>query len=186
MPSRHSGLFSWLNDWRRDELRGRLVEIFIAPAAGAPMQRCDLADCVPGQGLSGDRYAARAGHWRLTDACEVTLVTREDLQRAARRGPDLGDGWHRRNLVVAGIPLAAFRRHRVRVGEVWFEFHRLRPPCAYLDRVSGPGAARALGKGGGIGLRVVSAGVIRVGDEVELSPPDPPRDAHHGRVAQSG
>ena len=67
-----------------------------------------------------------------------------------------------------GIALAAYHRRRVRVGEALLEFHRLRPPCVYLDRLLQPGAARALGKAGGIGLRVVEGGVIRVGDPVTV------------------
>lgn len=169
MPQRTSRLFAWLNVWRADELRGSLTDIFIAAGAGQPMQRLTECRCVPGSGLAGDRYARGKGHWIKTDACEVTLVTREDLQRSARRGPvGFAAGEHRRNLVVEGIPLDAFRRRRVRIGEVLFEFDRLRPPCGYLDRLLQPGAARALGKGAGIGLRVLDEGTIRAGDPVEV------------------
>ena len=169
MPERRSRLFSWLNDWRADELHGELLDIFVAPAAGEPMQRAVEVECLPGLGLAGDRYALGRGHWIETDGCEVTLITAEDLRRAARRGGiALDDGQHRRNLVVSGIPLAAFRRRRVCIGAVQLEFHRLRPPCGYLDRVYRPGAAKALGKGAGIGLRVLQGGWIRVGDPVEV------------------
>jgi MOSC domain-containing protein YiiM len=171
MPQHRSRLFSWLNHWRPDELQGRLVDIFTAPQAGAPMQRRESVQCLPGLGLEGDRYARGAGHWLQTDACEVTLVTEEDLRHAARRGPPgFANGEHRRNLVVSGIPLDAFRCRRVRIGSVLFEFHRLRPPCGYLDRLLQPGAGRALGKGAGIGLRVLRGGLIRCGDRVEVLP----------------
>lgn len=169
MSGRRSPLFSWLKAWRADELHGQLLDIFIAPTAGAPMQRVTEVACLPGFGLAGDRYAAGKGHWFKTDGCEVTLVVREDLERAMQRGSiDFGHGEHRRNLVVAGIPLAAFHRHRLRIGRVVFEFHRLRPPCGYLDRLLQPGAGKALGRGAGIGLRVLEDGVIRVGDPVEV------------------
>jgi MOSC domain-containing protein YiiM len=169
MPQRRSRLFSWLDIWRPDELQGRLVDIFVAPHAGAAMERRREARCLAGLGLEGDRYASGEGHWFQTDACEVTLVTEEDLRRATSRGViDFANGEHRRNLVVSGIPLAAVRRRQVRIGDVLFEFHRLRPPCGYLDRLLKPGAGRALGQGAGIGLRVLQDGVIRVGDRVEL------------------
>jgi len=171
MPRQRSALFSWLNRWYPDELHGNLRDIFIAPAAGAPMQRLREAHCLVGRGLAGDRYALGAGHWRQTDACEVTLVTEQDLQRAMRRGAlGFGNGEHRRNLVISGIPLDALRRRQLRVGTVLFEFHRLRPPCAYLDRLLQPGAGKALGRGAGAGLRVLTEGVIRVGDRVEVLP----------------
>lgn len=162
-------MFSWLNGWREDELRGTLLDIFTTPGAGEPMQRVRECHCLPGQGLAGDRYALAKGHWMKTDGCEVTLITQEDLERAARRGPQsFAEGEHRRNLVIQGIPLDALRRRRLRVGEVRFAFHRLRPPCAYLDRLLQPGAGKALGRGAGIGLRILDAGVIRVGDSVEV------------------
>lgn len=170
MPEARSRLFSWLNRWRDDELRGTLVDIFIAAEAAAPMERQTSCRCLPGHGIAGDRYAAGRGHWQQTDGCEVTLVRREDIERADRRGVGFLDGQHRRNLVVEGIPLQAYHRRQVRIGEVLFAFHRLRPPCGYLDRLLQPGAARALGKASGIGLRVLRAGTLRVGDTVQILP----------------
>ena len=173
VPERRSRLFSWLNAWRADELHGELLDIFVTAAAGEPMRRVAEIECMFGRGLAGDRYLEGRGHWIKTDGCEVTLVNADDLQRAARRSDiGLGDGQHRRNLVVSGIPLAAYRGRRVRIGIALLEFHRLRPPCGYLDRVYRPGAAKALGKGAGIGLRVLQGGWIRVGDRVEVI--DPP------------
>jgi len=169
MPRRISRLFSWLSEWNDDELQGRLVDLFIADVAGAPMRRLTQCKCLPGRGLLGDRYETGSGHWIKTDGCEVTLVTREDVERANRRGPQsFNDGEHRRNLVVEGIPLDAYRRRRLLIGDVTFAFHRLRPPCGYLDRLTRSGAGKALGKGAGIGLHVLSPGVIRVGDLVRV------------------
>ncbi len=164
-----SALPSWLRLWRPRRCRGELVGIFITPAAGAAPEAVAEARALAGAGLAGDRYAAGAGHWRFPDACQVTLVTAEDLERAERKGAiPFANGEHRRNLVVRGIPLEALRDRGVRIGEVVFEFHRLRPPCAYLERVYRPGAARALGRGAGICLKAVGDGTIRVGDAVEL------------------
>ena len=162
-----SPVFSWLQAWRPDQLRGTLTDIFLTDAAGAPMRRVQQVEAIGGVGLVGDRYAADQGHWRRTDACQVTLVGEEELRRAERRGGiSFADGEHRRNLVVRGIPLDAMRRREVRIGEALFAFHRLRPPCGYLDRLLQPGTAKALGKGSGIGLKVIEGGMLRVGDEV--------------------
>lgn len=168
MPS-SSPLFSWLRPWSREERSGTLVGIFVADAAGAPMRALDEVEALVGAGLAGDRYATDSGHWRRTDGCEVTLVSAEDLARASRHsGIAFAAGEHRRNLVVSGIALAAYRRRRVRIGEVLLEFHRLRPPCGYLDRLYRPGAGKALGQGAGIGLRVLRGGRMRLGDCVEV------------------
>lgn len=169
MPKRLSRLFSWLNEWNDDELRGTLVDIFVADAAGQPMRRCTSCECLPGRGLEGDRYANGQGHWIRTDGCEVTLVTVEDLARANGRGRQSFDsGEHRRNLVIGGIPLDAMRNRQLLIGDVTFAFHRLRPPCGYLDRLLQPGAGKALGRGAGIGLKIVTAGQVRVGDKVRV------------------
>lgn len=169
MPARVSPLFRWLNAWKPEELTGRLDAIFIATAAGAPMQSVTECRCEPGKGLVGDRYAEGCGHWRQTDGCEVTLVGAEDIVRASRRSPvSFEDGSHRRNLVVSGVPIDAYRGRQVRIGSALLEFHRLRPPCGYLDRLLGVGSAKALGRAAGIGLRVVEAGTIRCGDQVQV------------------
>lgn len=162
-------VFSWLAGWRADQLSGTLVDIFVARDAGGATDRIREVEAVAGAGLAGDRYAAGRGHWKHTDACEVTLVTAEDLARAERlSGLSFADGQHRRNLVVSGIPLDAFRHHRVRIGNAVFAYHRLRPPCGYLERLAGRGTGKALGKGAGIGLRVIESGSLRVGDEVSV------------------
>lgn len=172
MPLRESPLFSWLNTWRDDELRGRLNSIYVCAGAGDAMRAVGACECLPGQGLAGDRYATGKGHWIKTDGCEVTLVSASEIERASGRGKvGFLAGEHRRNLVVEGIPLAAMRNRRLQIGEVLFEFHRLRPPCAYLDRLLRPGAAKALGKAGGVGLKVLSEGTIRCGDPVEVIVP---------------
>lgn len=177
MTHPHRPLFSWLRCWSREELHGELTDIFIVPQAGAPPRRVTHGDVLPGRGLAGDRYAVGTGHWRHPDACQVTLVTAEDLDRAERRGGiPFGHGEHRRNLVIRGIPLEAFRHRKVRIGPVLFAFHRLRPPCGYLERIYRPGAIKALGRGAGIGLHALESGTIRVGDPVEVmaSPRDGP------------
>jgi MOSC domain-containing protein YiiM len=169
VPYRLSPLFSWLSDWRPDELRGELTDIYVAASAGEPMRRLAEVRAIAGAGLEGDRYALGSGHWRRTDACEVTLVDSTALERAQRKsGIGFAAGEHRRNLVVRGIALDAYRNRRVRIGEVLLEFHRLRPPCGYLDRLLQRGAGKALGRGAGIGLRVVEGGVLRVGDAVQV------------------
>lgn len=175
MPKQRSRIFSWLSRWRTDELHGELTEIYIADAAGASMQRLDSVECTSDLGLAGDRYAEGRGHWKKTDGCQVTLITTAELKQAQRRGASAwGSGWHRRNLVISGIPLAALRRRRLKIGDVLFEYERLRPPCGYLDRIVSRGAAKALGKGGGVGLRVLTNGIIKSGDAVEVivDPPD--------------
>lgn len=168
--SKESGkLFSWLHNWSSEQLQGTLCAIFVAPAAGAPMQRLESVNAVAGKGLQGDRYARGQGHWKATDSCQITLIAAEDLAKAERAsGLPFAHGEHRRNLVIRGIPMAAFRNNDVYIGEALFRFHRLRPPCGYLERLLGRGTMKALRQRGGIGLTVVEGGAIKVGDNVTV------------------
>ena len=77
-----------------------LEAIYLAPAAGRPMQ--SVAGATLGrQGLEGDRYLTGRGYYSPFDVCEVTLVAGEALDAIrSGRGIDLSDGRHRRNVVV--------------------------------------------------------------------------------------
>ncbi len=121
------------------------------------------------EGLDGDRYARGDGFWKATDGCQVTLIAEEDLSRAQwRSGIPLAHGEHRRNLVVRGLAIASMAHRQLRIGTAVLAWLRPRPPCGYLDSVTRPGTAKALGRRSGICLRVVSGGTIRVGDPVEI------------------
>ena len=147
----------------------RLTAIFIAPMAGAAMQRVEAVEAGAGQGLKGDRYALGNGFWKVTEACEVTLIHAEDLARASRRFQiDWADGRHRRNLVVAGLVQVKLQGQFLRIGEALFSWQRPRPPCGYLDQIAGKGTAKALGKRSGSCLQVVHGGWIRSGDLVHV------------------
>lgn len=159
------------NWWKRHSLQrhGRLTAIFISDAAGQPMRPLEQAEALADHGLRGDRYASASGFWQATDACQLTLIHAEHLQRAERRsGIPLSDGRHRRNLVVEGLSAAKLEGCTLRIGDALFAWHRPRPPCGWLDRVSGQGTAKALGQHAGICLLVQRSGVIRAGDTVVI------------------
>jgi MOSC domain-containing protein YiiM len=154
---------------RRRAPTGRLRAILISPAAGAPMQPVGNIEAIAHRGLAGDRYAAGTGWWRATDGCQVTLIHAEHLARAERRSEQpFSDGRHRRNLVVSGLAGSDLRGRRLRIGGALFAWHRVRPPCGYLDKVSGRGTAKALGKHAGVCLKVIEGGPLNIGDSVTL------------------
>jgi MOSC domain-containing protein YiiM len=166
------GLFNWL---RRRPPIGCLQAILIAEQAGETMRPIDEARALEGRGLAGDRYADDVGWWRATDGCQVTLIHAEHLARAERKFRiDLSDGRHRRNLVVTGLAHTDLRGKTLRIGDATFGWHRVRPPCGYLDKVSGRGTAKALGKHAGLCLRVSAPGTIRVGDPIRIETPGHP------------
>jgi len=148
---------------------GTVEDIYIASAGGVPMQRVDEVEAVAG-GLRGDRYMKRTGYWTGVDECQVTLIEGEALDEiAAAIDIRVAHGEHRRNIITRGVRLSDLRGKRFAVGEAVLEYDRPRPPCRYVETLTQPGMARALGGGrGGICARVVKPGVIRIGDTVEV------------------
>lgn len=145
----------------------RLTGIFIAAEAGAPLRSVAHAEALLDRGLAGDRYANGAGFWRVTDACQVTLIAEKALIGAERRsGLSLSAGEHRRNLVVTGLDPRQLEGRELEIGSARFVWHRPRPPCGYLDQVAGRGLAKALGRHSGICLKVIESGVLQLNDRV--------------------
>jgi hypothetical protein len=58
-----------------------LTAIFVTPQAGAGMQRVREVETPVGRGLAGDRYLLGTGYYSVLDACEVTVIEAEALER---------------------------------------------------------------------------------------------------------
>jgi len=152
---------------------GRLVAIYVATAAGAPMAACDHVDAIAGAGLRGDRYATGlgtySGHGR--GARDVTLIEREaiDAVRAEDAGIEVREDETRRNLVTEGVALNHLVGREFRVGAVRLRGVRLSEPCAYLEQLTGlVGLRAALVHRGGLRAEVLDDGELRVGDGITV------------------
>lgn len=146
-----------------------LTDIFISPAAGAAMQSLEAVQAVKARGLLGDRYFRETGHWQNIEACQVTLISERDIQRMIKRNKaQVDQGQHRRNLVVSGITMEQLENRCFRIGGAVFAWHRIRPPCAYIDSITEPGMSKTLGLHAGVCLYVLESGLIRVGDPLTL------------------
>jgi MOSC domain-containing protein YiiM len=146
----------------------QVEDIYVAETAGEPMQRRETVRAVAG-GLAGDRYCTGRGHYSPLDVCQVTLVQADALEAISERSHlDVTEGQHRRNIVVRGGDVHDLLDHRFSLGDALLEGTRPRPPCRYLERVTGQdGLLRALADGnGGICARVAEPGELSVGDEV--------------------
>ena len=141
-----------------------LEAIFLTQAAGQPMIRVREVQALAGRGLEGDRYTLGTGYYSRRDPCQLTLIEGEALDLiTVGFGLRVKNGEHRRNLVTRGIRLRELEGKRLRVGEVLLEFERPRPPCGYMERITQPGMTRALGEGSGIGVRVLTSGLLHEG-----------------------
>ena len=153
-------------------MSARVVQLFVAPAAGAPVVSVETVRAVAGRGLAGDRYARGEGSFSRWPgpARDLTLIAAEALADAAAEfGVTLGAGEHRRNVVVEGLDLGAVRGGELVVGDVRLAAVRPCAPCKYLVRVTGqPAAFDALVGRGGLRCAILTSGTISVGDAVTV------------------
>lgn len=153
-------------------MEGRVLSIYIASAAGAPMREVAAVRAFPGRGLEGDRYWSDTGTYSRKPGPdrEVTLIEIEALEALGRDyGVGLAPGESRRNIVTQGIALNHLVDREFTVGEVRLRGHRLCEPCRHLESLSRPGALRGLVHRGGLRAQVLSAGVMRAGDLVGMT-----------------
>jgi MOSC domain-containing protein YiiM len=148
---------------------GRLEWIGVRPKTREPVITLAQVHAFAGRGLEGDhRASGRAGGNR-----QVTLIQAEHLDVIAgllghdRVTPDL----LRRNLVVSGINVRALKDQVFTIGGVVIEGTGPCVPCSRMEANLGAGGYNAMRGHGGITARIVSDGVLRIGDAVRC-PPD--------------
>jgi len=151
---------------------GSVVAIFVAHEAEGPATEVSEASAVAGLGLEGDRYFAAAGTWtepgeEHVAKRQVTLIESEAIEAARRdyRVP-LALGEPRRNIVTAGVALNHLVDREFMVGEVRLRGVKLCEPCNHMEKLSKPGARKALLHRGGLRAEILESGTIRPGDPV--------------------
>jgi len=150
--------------------QGSVVSIHISPAAGQPMETVPEARAVAGRGLEGDRYALGIGYYSKTPGPggrELTLIETETLEALGALGIKLSAAESRRNVATSGVPLNHLVGREFQVGTVRMLGTRLCEPCKYLDGLTQAGAMTALLHRGGLRARILTDGLIRVGDTIK-------------------
>jgi MOSC domain-containing protein YiiM len=148
---------------------GEILSIYIRPEAGQPMRAMDQVRAVPGRGLEGDHYYYSSATTDTTQdsSREVTLIELETLQ-AAKRDYELNLelGESRRNLITRNVPLNHLVGKEFQVGDVRLLGLRLCEPCSHLASLTNKPVIKPLVHRGGLRAKILSEGLIRVGDSV--------------------
>jgi MOSC domain-containing protein YiiM len=147
---------------------GTVESIHIASTAKAPMQAVDQAKVLPGIGLEGDRYALKLGtFYKPEPDRELTLIEAEAIEAMQREYElNLPTGDARRNIVTRGVPLNHLVGREFIIGQVKIRGIRLCEPCSHLQALTQLPVIKALRHRGGLRARILTAGVIHVGDVV--------------------
>jgi MOSC domain-containing protein YiiM len=148
-----------------------VLSIYIGATTGGPMTAVDAVRAIAGKGLEGDRYANHSGTplEKPGTGRDVTMIEIESLEAVKRDyGIDLEPVETRRNIITRGVALSHLVGREFRVGEVVLEGVRLAEPCMYLEGLTRPGVRKGLIHRGGLRTRIVSGGMVRAGDAVEL------------------
>jgi MOSC domain-containing protein YiiM len=118
---------------------------------------------MPGKGLEGDR---KTSDNNAPDR-QLTLIESEAIE-ALRRELDLSllPGDARRQVVTRGVPLNHLVGREFRIGAVRARGLRLCEPCEHLASLTQPKVLPGLVHRGGLRAEILTAGVIRAGDEV--------------------
>lgn len=155
---------------------GRVLAVFIAPVAGAPMQWVEQVKAIAGLGLVGDdhdRYAKGMGSFSQgkIGSRQVTLINGIFFP---------GSGFEycesRRNIITDGIELIRCIGNEFRIGDVLLRGRENAKgycePCDRPSKLAGKkiSFAKAFSDRGGIIAEILTDGIIRVDDPI-IPPP---------------
>lgn len=151
-------------------MAGQVVGIYVGAEARGPLASVDQVRAEHGRGLEGDRYWKRQGtFWKPIADREVTLIESEVLEAvAAEAGVAIEARDARRNLATRGVRLNDLVNRRFRVGGATLIGVRPCEPCSHLEKLSGRRLRPLFTGRGGLRAGIVTGGVIRVGDKIEV------------------
>ena len=150
-------------------VEGRLIGIAGRAARRQPMTTFAEGMITAGAGLDGDHKGAKFPNRG------ITLLAEEDWAAAIAELADLAGPvpmpWtaRRANLLVEGLRLPRARGAVIALGAVVVEVTAQTYPCRRMDEAH-PGLLKALARDwrGGVTCRVVTGGLVRIGDAVRV------------------
>ncbi len=143
---------------------GKVEWISIRPEKWAVVQEVEEVAVNTETGLIGDHYSGRSGKR------QVTLIQAEHLEVIGKilSKEKIDPALTRRNIVVSGINLLAFKEKQFQIGEVILEMTGHCHPCSRMEENLGAGGYNAMRGHGGITAKVIQGGKIQKDDLVKL------------------
>lgn len=144
--------------------KGKITWIGQRPEKKAALVSVNEAEISIEDGLAGDHYHG------TSKKRQVTLIQGEHIDAVANflEKEKIDPGLLRRNLVVYGVNLLAFKDQALHIGEeVVLEVTGLCHPCSRMETNLGPGGYNAMRGHGGVTAKVIQGGTIKVGSIVQ-------------------
>jgi MOSC domain-containing protein YiiM len=159
---------------------GRVVQIFICPDKGLPMQAVDEVLAIAGVGLQGDRYASGLGAWSTTRPGTIRQVSLISMEAIVAGNSEISVPFFpeetRRNIVVEGVDLNEWIGKCFVVGKTRMRGFELCDPCKRPAKVLKDNAGlvksdfeKGYANRGGLRAEIERGGLIRVGDLIFAS-----------------
>jgi MOSC domain-containing protein YiiM len=151
-----------------------VLAIFTASMAREEVTELTLGELEAGAGLQGDRYHADEGIGTFSPQAmdpdhQLTLIEAEKIDAFVEAtGFSGGYGAFRRNVVTRGVDLNALVGAKFKVGSAVVRGMRLCAPCAHLAGLVDPRVLKQLVHRAGLRAEIVTSGVARPGDPIEL------------------
>lgn len=113
-------------------------------------------------GIIGDHYKGSNKKRQVTLIQAEHIVVLESLLKKKIKPEIL-----RRNIVISGINLLAFKSERFQIGSCILEGTGQCHPCSRMEELLGQGGYHAMRGHGGITATVIGGGKINIGDSVK-------------------
>lgn len=143
---------------------GKVEWIGIREDRGEPLTERSNVYVSIEQGIEGDHYQGK------NRKRQVTLIQKEHIEAVASLMSleKIDPSYLRRNIVVSGINLLAFKGLKFKIGKVVLEMTGFCHPCSRMEKNLGLGGYNAMRGHGGITAKVITSGYINLGDELSF------------------
>ena len=135
-----------------------------------PLVEVEQIECVTGRGIRGDRFY----DYRDDYKGQITFFSLEVFEKLAAhfRLTDKSAGALRRNVIASGINLNDLIGEEFSIQGVRLRGTAHCKPCYWMNQAVAPGAEEFLEGNGGLRAKILTDGVISVGDaRLELAAP---------------